>query len=174
MVLLTGSSLPAQTELFHQFQISVDAGVISPRGEINSILNDRPAAGLHFSTSYYKDWSVHGQLQYSLLDGSDSPRSVHYVKTGIGLSFDHSHVFVPAFGVGLANYFIRTAEKKSREGFLMDDNESEIGIYPFLSWDVFIFERFFVQAGMEWNMILSEPDQTHLPVVRLGAGWCWR
>jgi hypothetical protein len=163
----------AQTELFQQLRTSFFSGAVSPRGDLRDVLEDRPVFGLQLCTPYAGSWKAVGQFQYSLLDGDASPRSVHYLKTGLGLAYEFPGKYLPVTGLGLANFFIRSAGRNADGGLLMDDNESEFGLYPFVIWNVGLFSRLSLHIGLEWDLILSEPEYTHLPAGYMGVGWRW-
>jgi len=162
----------AQTDLFKHFHTTVLIGGIFPQDNLRTVLDDRPVFGLKLSSPYYGNWRTNAELQYALL-GGDSPRSLHYVKTGLGVAYELPTVFLPVAGLGLSNYFIRSTAGDADGDLLMDDNESEFGAYPFLCWNVPVYHKLFLQAGLEWDLVFSRPHFSQLPNVYLGLGWSW-
>ncbi|MBF0432444.1 MAG: hypothetical protein HQK83_14260 [Fibrobacteria bacterium] len=165
--------LQAQTDVFKHFSTSFEAGAIVPQYELQDVLEPQPIFGLRVNTPYYKSWLVHAQMRYALLDGSDSPRSLHYIKTGIGLGYQFSFFSQPVLGIGLSNYFVRASDIRTAQKFLLDDNESEFGVYPFLQVGFPLSTSFSLIAGFEWDMIFSEPRYSHLLNVNAGIEYRW-
>ncbi len=167
------SCLWAQTDVFSHFSTALHAGVLSPQYELKDILGPRPLFGLRFNSPYKNNWLVHAQLQYAYLDGDNSPRSLHYIKSGLGLGFSFPVYSSPVLGLGFSNHFIRAVVKRNSQKFLLDDNESEFGFYPFIHACLPITSSLDLTAGLGWEIIFSEPKYSHLPNLTAGLQYNW-
>jgi hypothetical protein len=163
----------AQTQLLTHFHTVLQVGGIFPRDQLQDILDNQAEFGFSAASPYYGNLLTQVDFQYSLLDGDESPRALHYFKGGIGLAYDLPAPYLPAAGLGLSYYFVRSLRKKTGGFMFVDDNESEFGFYPFVRWTIPLSSKLFLQAGGGWDIVFTEPSYSHLPCAWLGLGWRW-
>lgn len=173
--LLLLSSAPTQPLLFSQASVYFKTAAIIPRGTLKNVLDPAPAAGIYLTTPYYGRFKAHAQMMYSLLDGAQSPVSVHYIKSGAALSYTPPLPYLPGFGAGLGHYYTRAHNVYTPRpsGYLLRDNESEFGWYPFILWELSIAKKLRAAAGAEWDIVWSQSHYSHLPVIFIAMGWSW-
>ncbi len=179
MALTLNGRLHAANEVMRSLEIMGGTGIVSPAGKLSKALDPSPTLWLQGKTGYRGELKTRAGFTYALLDGENSPASVHYVRGGVGLEYEGLSTQVsawlpaPFFGVGI--YFARVAATKPGKSVAyLETNESEFGGYAGLAWKARLRGRWHPEAALVWDMVFSRPYPTHLPGAYAGIAWKWK
>ncbi len=163
----------SDTDLFKHLSLNFNASMIKPTQRLGDLLQPSPNFGVKLKSGYYSNIKCHVMLDYSLLTTSEKStyqRDIHYIHAGLGAGYQPGSLFLPEIGLGVDISLIRSAEGYTGKSLLMDDNESEYGVYPFLNWDIYFKEQWFININFLWSVIFSQPNYGHLPKAGIGIG----
>ncbi len=165
----------AVNEVMESLEVMGAVGVIAPVGKLADALDPSPGVWLQAKTGYVGAMKARVGINYALLDGEDSPASVHYARGGVGLEYEGWPAWVPVPSFGVSLYFARVAQAKPglRAAYL-ESNESEFGAYVGFAWKVPLQGRWRPEAGLVWDLVFSRPHLVHLPGVYAGMAWEWK
>lgn len=164
----------AASELFRSVDVEAAAGMTLAQGNLDGVLDAGPAAGLRFSTSYYRAWRAHAFVHYSATraEGMD----VSLQAFGMGLEWGGLPAWLPRPLAGVAMYAARLPEEEDPADryVLLHGGESEFGAYPGLRWQWGFGAGWLVSATARYDVIFTKPEPSRLLTLQCGAGWGWK
>jgi hypothetical protein len=190
------------TDIGTHFNIEIWGGGLAPLFELQNHLSNGFAVGTRISSPYYRSLHIQGDVFYSAILQESTRRTIHVTKLGLGLSYPlfciplekmrysshpkESSFFIQSLssfrtGLGLNSLLIKRDSQGANENsrhLLLDDNELEFGMYPFIHGSIPLFKLFSnklnsfkLTYGGEWNITFSEPRWSHLFLMYLGVRW---
>ncbi len=158
-------SVSIKNGAFAQGYGAVTQGMVMPMGNLELLIDPAYSGGLLFRTPYGESSFCRMSIDAAHLSVTTQPIELWFVRGRAG--FDYQS-FMGTFGAGMNLSFVR-ASSNGGVVTMLDDNESEFGLYGLFRIPSYQVWNIDLGAEVSWDTILTEPEYSHFLMVQLIA-----
>ncbi len=140
-------------------------GIVMPMGNLELLIDPAYSGGLLFRTPYGESSFCRMSIDIAHLAVTTKPIELWFVRGRAG--FDYQSFF-GTFGTGMNLSFVR-ASSNGGVSTMLDDNESEFGLYGIFRTPSYKIWKIDLGAEVSWDTILTEPEYSHFLMAQLIA-----